>query len=90
MKDRRWKDKIVSSLEIPGDLAMKEPVVTVTGQHQASICNYRSILRYEKDEIVILTFHGRMTIRGRRLYIPRYSPEEMWVQGLISEIVLER
>lgn len=90
MKDRQWKEKITDSLEIPGDLALREPVVTITGQRQAAICNYRSILRYEKEEIVILTFRGRMIIRGRRLNIPRYSPEEMCVQGLISEIVLER
>ena len=44
----QWKENLVTSLEIPRDLAMKETVFTVTGKHQAVVCNYRSVLRYEK------------------------------------------
>ena len=31
----QWKENLVTSLEIPRDLAMKETVFTVTGKHQA-------------------------------------------------------
>lgn len=84
-----WKENLVTSLEIPRDLAMKEPVVTITGGHQLSVCNYKSVLRYESEEIILQTFHGKLKIRGKRLLIPRYTPEEMEIQGRITEIFLE-
>lgn len=86
----QWKEDLVTSLEIPRDLAMKETIVTVTGRHQVVVCNYRSILRYEKEEIILLTFRGKLQIRGKRLQISLYTPEEMYIQGVILEIILER
>ena len=74
----QWKENLVTSLEIPRDLAMKETVFTVTGKHQAVVCNYRSVLRY-----------GKLRIQGKRLKIPMYTPEEMYIEGVITEIILE-
>ena len=61
----QWKENLVTSLEIPRDLAMKETVFTVTGKHQAVVCNYRSVLRYEKEEIILLTFRGNFEYREK-------------------------
>lgn len=86
----QWKEDMITSLEIPRDLAMKETVLTVTGRHQVIVCNYRSVLRYEEEEIILLTFRGKLQIRGKRLRIPVYTPEEMYIEGVITEIILER
>lgn len=86
----QWKEDMITSLEIPRDLAMKETVITVTGRHQVIVCNYRSVLRYEEGEIILLTFRGRLQIRGKKLQIPMYTSEEMYIEGVITEIILER
>ena len=86
----QWKEDMITSLEIPRDLAMKETVITVTGRHQVIVCNYRSVLRYEEEKIILLTFRGRLQIRGKKLQIPIYTPEEMYIEGVITEIILER
>lgn len=89
-KERKnWRENLVTSLEVPGDLAMKETIITLTGRNHAVICNYKSILRYQQDEILILGFRGKVAVKGRRLAIPRYTPEEMQIEGMISEIVME-
>ena len=89
-KERKnWRENLVTSLEVPGDLAMKETIVTLTGRSHAVICNYKSILRYQQEEIIVLGFRGKVAIRGKRLMIPKYTPEEMQIQGMISEIVME-
>ena len=73
-KERKnWRENLVTSLEVPGDLAMKETI----------------ILRYKQEEIVVLGFHGKVVIRGKRLMIPKYTSEEMQIEGMISEIVME-
>lgn len=90
MKNRRgWKENLVTALEMPRDLAMKEAIVTVTGRHQVLVYNYRSILRYEENEIVLLTFQGHLIIQGKKMKILRYTSEEMCIEGRITEIVLE-
>ena len=88
-KERKnWRGYLVTSLEVPGDLAMKETIVTLTGRSHAIICNYKSILRYQQEEIIVLGFHGKISIRGKRLMIPKYTSEEMQIEGMISEIVM--
>ena len=88
-KERKnWRGNLVTSLEVPGDLAMKETIVTLTGRSHAIICNYKSILRYQQEEIIVLGFRGKVAIRGKRLMIPKYTPEEMQIEGMISEIVM--
>ena len=89
-KERKnWRENLVTSLEVPGDLAMKETIVTLTGRSHAVICNYKSILRYQQEEIIVLGFRGKVAIRGKRLMILKYTPEEMQIHGMISEIVME-
>lgn len=89
-KERKnWRENLVTSLEVPGDLAMKETIVTLTGRSHAVICNYKSILRYQQEEIIVLGFRGKVAIRGKRLMIPKYTPKEMQIHGMISEIVME-
>ena len=77
-KERKnWRGNLVTSLEVPGDLAMKETIVTLTGRSHAIICNYKSILRYQQEEIIVLGFHGKIAIRGKRLMIPKYTGDDI-------------
>lgn len=89
-KRNRWKENLVTALEVPRDLAYRDAIITVTGKNLAIIENYRSILRYTREEIIVLTLRGKVTICGQRLEIPCYTPEEMQITGCISGIFLER
>lgn len=89
-KRQRLKEQLVTALEIPRDLACRETIVTFTGRNQAVIENYRSILRYTREEIVVLTFRGRIIISGKRLEIPWYTSDEMMLTGVISGMNLEQ
>jgi sporulation protein YqfC len=89
-KPERLKENLVNALEIPRDLAYREAIITITGPNQAVVENYRSIQKYTREEIVILTGKGRVSIVGKRLEIPCYTPEEMQVKGVICNVFLER
>ena len=88
-KRRHWKEQLVTALELPGDLAYRDAIVTVTGQNQAVVENYRCILRYSPEEIVLRTLCGKVTISGKCLEIPCYTPLEMMINGRICRVVLE-
>ena len=84
------RENLVTALEVPGDLAYQDTIVTITGPTQAVIENYRCILSYTSEKLVVLTKRGKVTLCGKRLEIPCYTPVEMQVRGLITGIFLER
>ena len=88
-KRQNWKDNLVKAAGIPEDLAYGEPVVTVTGRRRAVIQNYRGILLYTGDKLVLRTSRGTITVCGRGLKILSYCGDEMEVAGWISNIHLE-
>lgn len=89
-KRRQLKESIVRALEIPGDLAFRDTTVTLTGEKEAVIGNYRRILSYTDHEITVTGFHGKITISGKNLEIPAYTSEEMTVTGVIRCVNLEK
>ena len=58
----RWKEQMVSALEIPPDLAYSETIITMTGSMEILIENYKSISRYTPTEIVVRSLRGKVSI----------------------------
>lgn len=85
-KASHLKEEIVSSMEIPRDLAFKEALVTVTGNNRLCIENYRNILEYKENCILVLSKNGRVRVSGSRLEILYYTNDEMVITGHIREI----
>ena len=76
-------------MEIPRDLSLGEPVLTLTGGRRAELENYRSILKYTREEILVSVRHGTLRITGKSLEIPWYMAEEMLIEGNIASVIME-
>ena len=86
-KRKRWKEQVVSGLEVPPDSSPdKDTIVTLTGPSEVLVENYRSICRYSPSEIVLLSLRGKVTICGKNLEILWYHSFEMKIRGEISGI----
>ena len=79
-------DLLLRALELPPDLAYNETIVTLTGQTEAVIENYKSVFKYTPSEIVIQSFCGKVTISGKNLEIRWYNSSAMKVTGSIYDI----
>ena len=77
---------MVLALELPPDLAYNETIVTLTGQTEAVIENYKSVFKYTPSEIGIQSFCGKVTISGKNLEIRWYNSSAMKVTGSIYDI----
>lgn len=84
------KEQIVTALEVPRDLAFQETIVTITGPNQILIENYKNIAKLTKEEITIICVHGRVFLKGKRMEVVHYTPFEMLVKGMVSEITMQR
>lgn len=84
--EKSAKEKIVDSLKLPRDMMMGASIVTVTGNSQVLVENYRGILEYTPECIMLQGKACRIAICGCRLCIAYYTNEDMKIEGVISEI----
>lgn len=90
MKDyKKPTETIVESLELPQDLFLGLPNISLIGNRRMSISNHRGILSYDQNEIVILAKHMQLKITGRSLAIELYSQDEIMIKGYISSIGMD-
>ena len=82
----KWKEGLVESLELPKDLMYGAVLVSITGQQEILIENYRGILEYTKNHISLQTKTCRLVIRGKDLNINYYTNEEMKITGRIESV----
>ena len=71
---------------LPKDVILGVPLVSVTGQTEACIENYRGILEYTDKLIRIQTKSGKIYVNGKQLQIEYYTNDEMKITGLIEII----
>ncbi|MDO4332055.1 MAG: YabP/YqfC family sporulation protein [Eubacteriales bacterium] len=83
---KRAKELIVDSLKLPRDMMMGASIVTVMGADQVLVENYRGILEYTPDCIMLQGKACRIAICGQCLRIVYYTNEDMKIEGKISEI----
>ncbi len=84
--EKSAKEMIVDSLKLPRDMMMGACIVTVMGNSQVLVENYRGILEYTQDCIMLQGKSCRIAICGCKLCIAYYTNEDMKIEGTISEI----
>lgn len=76
-------------MELPKDLIYHAAIVTVTGNRELLLENYKGILEYEKERIRIQAKGCRISISGKNLNIQYYTNDEMKITGIIQNIAYE-
>ncbi|MBQ6807352.1 MAG: YabP/YqfC family sporulation protein [Lachnospiraceae bacterium] len=82
----RQKELIVESLKLPKDSLLGAAIVTVTGNREALIENYKGILEYTKESIVLQGKNCKICFQGEELSIDYYTNEDMKISGNIEQI----
>ncbi len=83
------KESVVRAFELPPDLVYGSVLVSVTGQNELLIENYRGILEYKDEHIRIQAKDCRILVVGKQLTIEYYTNEEMKIRGFIEQILYE-
>lgn len=73
-------------LEIPKDLVLDLPKVTVIGQNELYLENHKGIIEYSLNRLRVNLSRGFLEIEGKDLEISILMPEEMKIIGEISVI----
>ena len=59
-------ERFMTAMELPGDLSCKAPIITITGPSQVQIENYKSILSYTSEKLIVVTCQGRVILQGEK------------------------
>lgn len=80
------KELIVESLKLPKDTMLGAAIVTITGNREAFIENYKGILEYTTESIVLQGKNCKISFEGKRLSIDYYTNEDMKISGNIDAV----
>lgn len=78
------REALVESLKLPKDICMGAMKVTLTGNREAWIENYRGILEYTEEQILLQGKTCQVCFEGARLSIDYYTNEDMKISGCIA------
>ncbi len=73
-------------MELPGDVLYGDVLLRLSGNREALIENYRGILLYTSEEVVIACKKITLRIYGCGLHIQYFSGTDMKVTGTINTI----
>lgn len=80
------KERIANSLKLPKDLVLGASIVTMIGKSEVWIENYRGILEYTSESIVLQAKTCQISVLGERLNIAYYTGEDMKITGLVHSV----
>ncbi|AMA72356.1 MULTISPECIES: sporulation protein YqfC [Aneurinibacillus] len=83
----KWRRIATGVLDVPQDLTMEMPRITMIGQLQMYIENHRGVLWFSNQELRLLLTKGQLLIRGKNLIIRMILQEEVLVEGTIHQVV---
>ena len=86
IKKIKIKEKLANALELPRELVLNVPKITVTGKDKILIENYKSIISYENDVVKLNTSVGTLSLFGVNLMIKEITTEDIIVIGKVDKV----
>ena len=80
------RKNMTEAFELPKEIMLNLPLITLIGREEVTIENYKGILEYSEENVRIGTAAGVLRIAGRELCLKQLSAECMVVTGKIEEI----
>lgn len=84
---RKFKQWITDQMDLPSDVLMDLPRLTMIGQLHLYIENHRGVLKFSQEELRLLLAQGQLLIRGEQFVIKTILPEELLLEGKIDSVV---
>jgi sporulation protein YqfC len=81
---RSW---MTNQMELPQDVMMDLPRITMIGQIHIYIENHRGLIAFSDKELRLLLKQGQLLIKGSTFVIKTILPEEILLEGKIDQVL---
>ncbi|MGE5614877.1 MAG: sporulation protein YqfC [Bacillota bacterium] len=86
VRRKTMREKFMELLELPKELVLDIPKITVVGKGDMMIENYKGVIEYNSDRIRVNTGIGTLKITGAGLFIREITSEDIIISGGIHSL----
>lgn len=83
------KERLVNTLDLPADIALNLPKITIIAKKEITVENHKGIMRFSTNELVINTTEGALTIKGDNLEIAFVGGTTISLKGNFKGVVYD-
>lgn len=83
---KNMKKWLANKMDLPADIAMDLPRITMVGQLHIYIENHKGLLVFTDREVRLLMENGQLLVKGKSFVIKTILPEELLLEGKIEEV----
>lgn len=80
------KSALADILELPKEIILNQAYITIIGNKQITIENYKNLIEYTTKLIRLNTANGKIKITGDKLYMKELTCEDVLIYGNIGTI----
>lgn len=80
------KQKMLRAMGAPESMVRDQPEICLLGFERISVENYRTILKYNTEEIVLRLIRGSMQITGSNLWVRDIGMGSICIEGKVRQI----
>lgn len=82
----QMKNWLTKQIDLPVDVLMDLPRITLVGQVHIYIENHQGLLVFSDKEVRLLLKQGQLLIKGKSFVIKTILPEELLLEGIIEQV----
>jgi len=86
---KRWQQVAADFFDLPHEIILDLPRLTVIGKMQCLLENHRGVIEYTSERVRVAVNDGEIVIRGESLVIRCLASEEITIDGTICSIHYE-
>ena len=80
------RKNVTEALELPKEIMLNLPLISLVGREEVTIENYKGILEYSEETVRIGTAAGVLRLEGSGLCLKQLSAECIVVTGRIENL----
>jgi sporulation protein YqfC len=86
---KRSLQKLAGFLDIPQDIVLDLPRITMLGNKQVLVENHKGIIEYTPSLVRIKLTEGELIIKGAELALGNLQAEQILVEGIVRDITYD-
>ena len=79
-------EQLINASQLPKDALLGASIISMTGNNEILIENFKNIVKYRSDVVILQCKKNQIQIIGKDLIIKHYTNEEIKIYGYITEI----
>jgi len=80
------RSQIANLFELPKEIVLNLPMISIIGNQELHIENYKSVVEYSEEVVRINTSAGVLKVEGRKLNLKHMTSEVVTITGTLTNL----